>query len=375
MNIYPCRNTNGNIRGASHLHGRWRGTAFTLVELLVVIAIIAMLVAIIVPSFRQVREHGYLAKCQSYMHQLVNDALSQGAVASIEGGETSKSFAYAAQLACPKSEGCPPPPDVSQKNGPESNNEVLIFTEQTNYTLPSSVTVDITEPGTYDSERQNSPGYFGRTRDTIPAGRNVDCYFVHFNPKRGSPGILTNGVFRAPAEIIGIIVTTSALSNSDRVLGSEGTLYTTGTAYRGYETFWINNGTPRQERITLKDDRRTVVFDQLDVTGDSEDTRIITKPANMEGAFPSYAVNSAASTNIPRPRQIKLVEYKKPSIYFDDYFNANMPFDEYIAPRHFGKANVAFMDGSVKLMNPDKINFDHPNHEKRDKIIERYWAP
>ena len=45
-------------------------SAFTLIELLVVIAIIAMLLAILMPSLKRVKEKGLTLMCQSQMRQI-----------------------------------------------------------------------------------------------------------------------------------------------------------------------------------------------------------------------------------------------------------------------------------------------------------------
>ncbi len=240
-----------------------------------------------------------------------------------------------------------------------------MFTERREYLLPSTITVDITEPGTYDNRNKpNKPRYLKSTSGTISAGTRVDCYYAHYDPSSGTGEKwidLENGVFYAPAEILGMMVCGDTLDNSDWLLGSSETIYPYGHPARGFEH--------KEERITLAEDMRTIIFDKLSTAGAVEEIRIITRPAPGDGAFPSYARNGMASTTIPRPGQILLIEYKKTVVYFDDQQKPLESFDYFIALRHFGKANVALVDGSVKLMEPDKINFHN------SEIREKHWEP
>ncbi len=105
-----CQTTNTSDAGRNTQKGRAAKPcpgAFTLVELLVVISIIALLLAIAIPSYTAAREHACLSICQSNMRQLTNMSLEKGAESSILGNMNVKTFAYTAQLSCPKSTGQP----------------------------------------------------------------------------------------------------------------------------------------------------------------------------------------------------------------------------------------------------------------------------
>jgi hypothetical protein len=171
-----------------------------------------------------------------------------------------------------------PPPTVSV-HALESDTEMYAFDEQQNVTLPVSLDVDITQPGTYNDDLLLTPG-------TIPAGTVVSSHFVHADgPNRegrgGAPQYL--GTIELDSDILGIAVLAPALDGSD-ILGAPGTIYPTGGTQRqlnlGSGDFVIEH--PDVRTVTVKVAVRTHL-DQV---------RIITKGDDPnqggQGCTPGY---------------------------------------------------------------------------------------
>jgi len=101
------------------------------------------------------------------------------------------------------------------------------------------------------------------------------------------------------------------------------------------------------------------------------------------GGKSSYGINSMSAEILPPKRKLLVMDYDLSvavgSIYDEgtsraehlSYWDPN-PEDPTAPPtfaRHFGKSNVLFADGSVKLMNLDAINPNYPENTRK------YWDP
>ncbi len=347
--------------------GRWvrtsRACAFTLVELLVVVAIIVILVGILVPSLRGVMERGYDATCKANMHSLGQMMHDKGP----DGQRTIPNSAYwmssvgavGAQeiLRCPMGHfeavggsgavaldgitAITPPPTLIF-NAVESDTTIHGFYEQQGYILPSDVTVDISQPGRYDNN-------YSATTTVIPAGTVVDCYYLWFDPVGSSSQTVNDRSVTMPGDILGVIVQSQALHNSDAALGMAGVEYPNppadGAGARGYE----NNA----EQVTLQEDMRTFYVHKWHSTFPGEQTRILTVPSETSG---SYATNPLINPQTPRLGQIMLLEYSSSLVDLEDAGEHAAA----LQPRHFGKINVLFVNGSVKALPPEKLYVDSP---------------
>ena len=352
--------TRGSYRGPScdEPLGHQGRSAFTLIELLIVIFIIGLLVMVLVPSLVGAREHAYNSICQGNLEKL-------GVALHTHGAENPTALpAPSAWIAAASGKGgkdvlkCPKgyfhgglgglagtTPNVEQVKTPssavfndlESNTRIHAFPERENYTLPQDVTVDISAPGDYDH------GY-RQTAKVIPAGTMVNCHFLHYDPV-GSQWATSAGAISVSGEILGLIVTSGQLDATDHILGAPGTAYPTGQGARGFEN--------RAEIVRLEADMRTFTINRFQSTFPGEQVRILSVPTGTA----SYGMNNQVSSQGPRMQQLLLVEYNKAVVDF----NGKLPDDdpnEMLRPRHFGKANVLFVNGSVRLMWPDKLEPD-----------------
>ena len=337
---------------------------FTLIELLVVVGIIALLVGILVPSVNGIRDRAIDVLCKANLKHLV-DALRAHREANghtniwswlsaaqevgaemvtvcplggyVAGGEQAKGSTSGAVTPITA------PPSVVF-NDFESNTKIYMFTERTNYDLPTQITVDITDSGYYSNN-------YARTSSVISAGTTVDSHFVFFDPV-GSQNSTVTGSITMSAEILGIICTRGSLDATDDVLGKPGTNYPTGQNARNFE----NNA----EIITLSEDRRTIIIHRWHSTFPGENMRIITLPsASGDGSF---AMNSQVDNSFPRPGQILLIDYNSSVIYPSNPTHLetmeNLIDDGRL---HMGRhLNAALTDGTVTEFTPDQIMSDSP---------------
>ncbi len=331
--------------------------AFTLIELLVVIAIIVILVAILIPSVRYFMEHGYATTCRANLHslsQLIHDKSPAGPGIIPNNAYWMGYLNTTAQdvFRCPKGEyeatggggvqltGITPisTPSSLIFNTIESNTTIHGFYEQVGYTLPSNVTVDITQPGRYNNN-------YSSTSAVIPAGTIVNCYYLWFDPVGNSSQSADDRSVTLSGEILGIICQDQNLHDSDPILGMPGVDYPNppadGAGARGFEN--------DAEQVSLMPDMHTFYIHKMHSTFPGEQMRILTVPGQTSG---SYAVNPLVDTTIPRPDQAMLVEYGTSILNLADAGEhaANLQ------PRHFDKVNVLFGDGSAKAIPVDQLD-------------------
>jgi hypothetical protein len=177
------------------------------------------------------------------------------------------------------------PPATVQVNQNENTADAILFTEQTDFILPTSVTADILVPGTYLSSA-------GMPQGTIAAGTAVDSYYYHSDPVgKPSPGVGYQGSITFSTPILGVIALVPELIASNSVLGYSGTTYPEKNEGQGFEF-----GNPR-DSVTISVDRTTLFFNNI-VGPASDDLRIITaattpEPATM-GLFGASLIALAA---------------------------------------------------------------------------------
>ena len=351
---------------------RSRRKAFTLVELLVVIVILGMLLALLVGGIQSAHEHAIYTQCKWNLHQLWQ-ALQVNETPGFpdpKGWTLTVSETEAAPcLACPKNiyatssgserpsglnvELIAPPPSV-EYGKIENDTQILYFIERVNYTLPESVTVDISEPGDY-------LGGFTKTSTTIPAGTLVNSTFLFYDPAQTSPTDRrdTSGWITMSNKILGVICVNNSLNKTDAVLGRPGTIYPTNVGNRGLEAIAGD-----RDHVALKDDRRTFVFVYISTLLAQENVRILTEGSGAEGS--SYGMNNQIKSTGSSPGQILLLEYGRSTVDVDglnaDGKSEDDDFYNEVAPRHFGLVNVLFVEGNVESFSPEEIDPRyHPN--------------
>jgi len=161
-----------------------------------------------------------------------------------------------------------PPLDVST-DAFESNTAAWLFAEQQNVTLSQDIAVDISVPGT-----SPSGGVRNLSAGIIPAGTQIDSYFIHFDSVDGDAQnpVVVSGSVTFDRDVLGLMVLSDNLNPSHAYPGLPTTLYSpTGEL----EIVGGGAGTLTNDQITLSPDRRTVSFNFRNGVG-TDDCRIVT---------------------------------------------------------------------------------------------------
>jgi hypothetical protein len=171
-----------------------------------------------------------------------------------------------------------PPADVSSNNW-ESNTQIRLFAEQQNLTLSASLPLDISVPGT-------SPGSTDSnlSLSTVPAGSTVTSYALHFDvsgTRATNNPLEAIGSITFDQQILGLIVSSTTLNNTNATVGLTGTTYSSGPDH-GLELNPVGGGT--SDVITLSPDRHTVTVDLMNASF-ADDARIIVAVPEPGAAF------------------------------------------------------------------------------------------
>jgi hypothetical protein len=154
-----------------------------------------------------------------------------------------------------------PPPSVL-RNALQNDLVINTFAEHQDFTLTSSVHVDNTAAGTFQSDGSLVPG-------TIAAGTEVDSYFFHSDTTKSSTTYEATVTFTTP--ILGVVVLSNSLDATDAQLGAPGTTYPTGDRGRGLEL------SKQQDFFTISPDHLTITL-HFDTHNNVDEIRVLTAP-------------------------------------------------------------------------------------------------
>ena len=342
-----------------------RPRAFTLVELLVVITIIGILMSLLLPAVQSARESANTAACKDNLHNL---GIAYHRLRSHRGETATTGIAvnwvnilapyYAQERAitfCPNVDQLSGeragatttpggngaialmpelPPSLKVKKY-QHETLVRMFKEKSSFPLPNDLDVDLAGPGGWGwGTSDDAPS------GTIPKDTPVDVYIMHYDPVNNAASYIFDSSITFQGQILGVLVETKKLNNTDSLFGLDTTEYDKGK-WRGFE---------KAEGCALTEDMRTFQIIRFKTPGYIEECRIITEP----GSAADYGMNDlVTSSQRMASHQVLMTDYGKSVIDLDADWETDPVTSEqvnlWITNRHMRQSNVLYADGSVKL--------------------------
>jgi len=328
-----------------------KARAFTLIELLVVIALIALLVVLMMPSFRGVREHGRDVICRNNLGKLAqllnkSDVHSSGLPYANNWYNFVTSNDSGALLRCPNEE------------------QEAEATGQTGLSTTHIV--------------QNCT-LFTNIQDAIDLGYSLEDNQILVNP----PGIAGDHGWNPPDPGPGQTLICIDDDGAIMITRGDNTIIESinppgdGGACGSEHWVVVDDGSPNW--------RSTIVSVLRSVTNTSKsaaetgDERVVMRltgrnygnkldpPYSAALQRGSYGMSTAVQNMSPRPGQLMLVEYTTSVVFLRGNFTN---LDESLRPRHFGKANYVSTDGKVDAMTVEELEMEF------DGSVDRgIWGP
>lgn len=323
-----------------------------MVELLVVVAIIALLVTILVPTIAGLGDNARDVTCQSNIGQMA------AVIAAAEnpphpGGYRKfiRDCGMSGVMNCPSYEEIDD--DVDDKLPPDLE-DIYLVQKQGGKVLFSNMKI-ILDTGTSPEDGQVK---------VVGSAHGVTALEGQMLVTIGSECAMIRVTYGSVVKFESIIVPTRHTGhNSIHWLCLD-----TGTeSFRSYVERNIGESNPNKEIFLMRL---------------QSGHRYTTKAPDFEVGFKkaSYAMSDAISRTKPRPGQIMLVEYSKDIAkirkqgYRTDRFGySNSDPNGFLRTRHFGRANYATTDGSVKAMTREQLQWEYDQYTaSRHNGI---WAP
>lgn len=318
-----------------------RRPGFTILELLVVLSIIAMLVALLLPSLRGAREAARAAQCASQQHQIhvamaSGNQLTDGYRALADAGSwvgVVRDKQAGASLVCPK--------DDTVKARSLDGLELVQWENTGGITttpLQNLITGENISDGQiswFRNDRQRARQWLKGTEGEFRSTVGVSDWDE-----------LADGQIAVSIDWSGrFLIDTQA----EQVTVYHRSLDTTA---RGSSRHFIYQY--REELVEIGGGRHSTRRDYAHPGYD---------PPLVIGSDPvSYGMNQLVNDARLRPRQVLLTDYETTVIRAAEGTDPDtvdlVGFEDNFAPRHFGKANILRVDGSVSLMSAGQLQAD-----------------
>jgi hypothetical protein len=175
------------------------------------------------------------------------------------------------------------PPPLSVEHGVLlSDTDIYVFQERIALILPSDLTVNTSQPGTYSSFSQ-------LVSNVIPAGSTINSYLFHADEVTTVDEVrayqLRSVTFTPEEHVVGLIVSTNLLRLSDPAAGFPGTGYPTGSSGISGLEMLPYQPEPWPDGVQLSNDLQTVTITWAVGIDNHDQMRVITVTTPEPSAF------------------------------------------------------------------------------------------
>ena len=338
--------------GVAKVGGPRRG-GFTLLEMLVIVMIIALLAAMMVPSIGRAIAIARTIHCKNNLHELA---------VTMHGGSMGKPLAVAdpaawigqaIQYGSEELLHCIEDKDYHD-SGPADLESIYVLQYHHNGLVTASYIPDILAGRPVPDPQVWMDWWLGGPAH-CKFSKVCNCCWSPSDLGRNKHviGVDASAAFKLD---LGPPVVLTPLDTCQHRLGGSSRHYIMMGSFQG----------PHDQSLL---DRDAVL---VHLTG--ADYHDIEPPVTLSGARSSYGMNGRIQPDKWGPRQYMLMDAVEAVIDVDGIGNFEEDIAEVVAPRHNGKANVAFVDGSVDAAGLDELRLELRKLDRQGGDDTSLWS-
>ena len=333
---------------------------FTLVELLVVIAVISLLVTLLIPTFTNVLEYTRMAACKNNLREMATGINSAPGKRPYPPGwrRFLMDRGIGGVLACPSDADADSA--AEPKHFPDLE-DIYLVQKQGNSVRFSNIKVILdTGSSPDDTQIQRADSAHGITAEEGQKLIKVGGECAMMRVTYGSVATFESMIISA----------THGCGSTHWLCIDDGSPDWSARIEEG-----LKDASPSEEATPAPDPSIFVMRLQ-------SGPRYTKKWPDYSVGFQraSYAMSDAVSNLAPRSGQLMLVEYSKDvakvdkeGFRTDEFGSSNADEKGFLRTRHFGQANFATTDGSVRSMTREQLQWEYDAYTTASPI--GLWAP